>query len=315
MFSLPGHTIGDCWFVVHEGAAHCFFCTSPKPDPSWHWDIGHAVSEDLRSWRYVGLALRRGSSGAWDSQTLSTGCVVKHQGRFWMAYSAIRRGENPPTRKVHRVGIAVSDDLFRWRKCGTGPVNQRDPRHYERIGPARSAFGQWRDPYLLVDGDRIYQYVCARSKADDRSRRGTVGLAVSDDMLRWRVQPPLQVEPIATEIEVPQVYPIAGRYYLVCCAPAAWLLPSFTRRFPGHRFRDADYAMVGTSPTGPFTLHGTGEILPARESGRPYASRLVRWQHGWYLLGTVREGPTRYVCDPIPVVADATGIHAVCREE
>ena len=137
MFSLPGHTIGDCWFVVHDGTAHCFFCTSPEPQPSWHWDIGHAVSEDLRSWRYVGLALRRGRSGAWDSQTLSTGCVVEHHGRFWMAYSAIRRGENPPTRKVHRVGIAVSDDLFRWHKHGTGPVNQRDPRYYERLGPPR----------------------------------------------------------------------------------------------------------------------------------------------------------------------------------
>ena len=310
MFTLPGHTVGDCWFVVHDGAAHCFFCTSPKLQPSWHWDIGHAVSEDLRSWRYVGLALRRGRSGAWDSQTLSTGCVVRHLGRFWMAYSAIRRGENPPTRKVHRVGIAVSDDLFRWSKCGTDPVNQRDPRYYERLGPARSAFGQWRDPYLFVEGDRIYQYVCARSKVDDRSRRGTVGLAVSDDMLTWRVQPPLQVEPIATEIEVPQVYRIGGRYYLVCCSPAAWLLPSFKRRFPGHRFRDADYAMVGASPTGPFTLHGTGEILPTGESGKPYASRLVRWQRGWYLLGTVREGRIRCVCDPIPVIADATGIHA-----
>ena len=62
-------------------------------------------------------------------------------------------------------------------------------------------------------------------------------------------------------------------------------------------------------------MHGTGEILRAWESGRPYASRLVRWQRGWYLLGTVREGGQPYVCDPIPVAADATGIHAVCREE
>ena len=98
---------------------------------------------------------------------------------------------------------------------------------------------------------------------------------------------------------------------MVCCAPAAWLLSSFRRKFPGYRFRDADYAMVGASPTGPFSLHGTGEILPARASGRPYASRLVRWQGDWYLLGTVREDGQRYVCDPISVVADEVGIHAV----
>ena len=58
-------------------------------------------------------------------------------------------------------------------------------------------------------------------------------------------------------------------------------------------------------------MHSTGEILPTGESVRPYASRLVRHQRGWYLLGTVREGWKQYVCDPIPVIADATGIHAV----
>ena len=314
MFSLPGHTIGDAWFAVHEGTAHCFFCTSPAPDPSWHWDIGHAVSADLRRWRYLGLTLRRGSAGsagsAWDSQTLSTGSVVAYGGRFWMAYSGLRRGENPPTRKVHRVGLAVSDDLMHWPKCGHGPANERDPRQYERLGPAHGAYGQWRDPFLLVDDERVYQYVCARSRATDRGRRGAVGLAVSDDMSRWRVGPPLPVPPFAREIEVPQVYTIDGRYYLMCCAPARWLAPWFTRQFPGHRFGDGDYALVGEGPTGPFVLHGTGEILPADAEVRPYASRLVPWQGAWYLLGTVRSGEEQYLSDPIRVVVDAEGIRA-----
>ena len=167
MFSLPGSTIGDAWFAVNDGVAHCFFCTSPPPDADWHWDIGHTVSRDLVHWEYVGLALERGTGESWDSQTLSTGSVLEWNGRFWMAYSALRRNENPPTRKVHRVGLAVSDDLYTWTKYARNPVNERDPRHYERLGPVHKAYSQWRDPFLFRAGDRVYQYVCARSKSRD----------------------------------------------------------------------------------------------------------------------------------------------------
>jgi beta-fructofuranosidase len=261
-------------------------------------------------WEYVGLALTRGADGEFDSQTLSTGSVIRRNGRFWIAYSGIRKGENPPTRKVHRVGMAVSDDLYHWTKHERNPVNQRDPRFYERLGPVRRAYGQWRDPFLFDAGDRVYQYVCARSWAPDRERRGTVGLAASRDMANWQVGPPLQVEPVARELEVPQVYRIDRRYYLVFCTPISSLTTAFMQGFPGHLFRRGDYSMVGDSPSGPFEIHGTGEILAEDAVVKPYASRLVRWDGQWVLIGTVREGGATFLCDPIPVVADATGVHA-----
>ncbi|MAG34852.1 MAG: hypothetical protein CL878_01160 [Dehalococcoidia bacterium] len=309
MFSLPGYAIGDAWFAIDDGVAHCFFCTSPPPNADWHWDIGHAASRDLVHWEYVGLALERGPDEAWDSQTLSTGSVLQWNGRFWMAYSALRKNENPPTRKVHRVGLAVSDDLYTWTKDERNPVNERDPKHYERLGPVHKAYSQWRDPFLFTYADRIYQYVCARSKSHDRDRRGTIGLAVSQDMQTWQVKPPLQVDSMATELEVPQVYEIGGHYYLVFCASTQRLLPAFKRRFPGHQFRHANYSMVGDSPLGPFYMHGTGEILPADAPVQPYASRLVWWEDQWVMLGTVAGG-NRFICDPIPVVATETGIHS-----
>ena len=188
------------------------------------------------------------------------------------------------------------------------PVNERDPRLYERLGPVHKAYSQWRDPFLFLAGDRVYQYVCARSKSPDRHRRGTIGLATSRDMRTWQVEPPLHVDPIATELEVPQVYRIGGRYYLLFCTSTDRLLPAFKRRFPGHRFRNANFSMVGDSPLGPFRLHGTGEALSPDAPIQPYASRLVRWQGQWVLLGTANIGGTRYICDPIPVVATDTGI-------
>ena len=56
-------------------------------------------------------------------------------------------------------------------------------------------------------------------------------------------------------------------------------------------------------------IHDAGDILSTRESGRPYAGRLVRWHRDWYLLGTVYDGRKRCVCAMIPDIADATGIH------
>ena len=69
--------------------------------------------------------------------------------------------------------------------------------------------------------------------------------------------------------------------------------------------------MVGDSPFGPFRLHGTGEIMPTATSSSRYASQLVHFEGEWFLLSTVRDhvGQTA-VSDPIPVVADETGIHA-----
>ena len=116
------------------------------------------------------------------------------------------------------------------------------------------------------------------------------------------------------EMEVPQVYRIGGRCYLVFCTIAGdsrvpdMLSPAFTRRFPGHRFRRGDYSMVGPSPLGPFRIHGTGEIFPQRRAAL-YASQLVNFRGAWFLLGTERtEGGAR-ISDPYPVTADETGVH------
>ena len=50
----------------------------------------------------------------------------------------------------------------------------------------------------------------------------------------WETLPPLEHDPIAEEMEVPQVYAIDGRYYLVFCTKEQWLSPPYKSRFPGH---------------------------------------------------------------------------------
>ena len=149
----------------------------------------------------------------------------------------------------------------------------------------------------------------------DVTRRGTVGLAKSHDMRNWEMLPPLEHDRIAEEMEVPQVHYIDGLYYLVFCTISGHatlpdlLSPQFKSCFPGHRFRCTDYSMVGTSPLGPFRIHGTGEILPKVPSPWFYASQLVNFKGEWFLLGTGRDEKGSWISDPCPIFADETGVH------
>ena len=120
---------------------------------------------------------------------------------------------------------------------------------------------------------------------------------------------------VAQEMEVPQVHSLKGLYYLVSCTISELLAPGFMAKHPGHRFHRSDYAMVGSSPLGPFQMHGTGEIVPLGAPERPYAGQLVLWKGEWHYLGTCALSRTGqgsdYVTDPSRVVADESGLHVI----
>ena len=124
MFCVDGLFIGDPWFYVDGNVAHMWFLCMPEAmgrDQRWqHWDIGHAVSRDLHNWEYRGLALERGWGDAWDSQKLATGSVIKHDGKYWMAYTGHRR----QWLNIQRAGMAWSTDLESWHKYEGNPVTE-----------------------------------------------------------------------------------------------------------------------------------------------------------------------------------------------
>ena len=310
MYSRPGHLIGDAWYFIEDDTAHVYYLTSPDDAPpeerGHHWDIGHAVSDDLVSWEYVGLALRKGEPGAWDDKRLATGGVIKRDGRYWMSFTGHHLADQP---NFQRVGMAVSDDLTNWEKTPENPVTVPDPQYYELVSTCPRGIVNWRDPFLLDTGDEVFHFVCARRADGDRKTRGSVGVARTRDMRNWEVLPPPEHDRIAHEFEVPQVYFINGRWYLVFCSHPVMLSDEFKARFSGQELRKADYSMVGESPIGPFHIHGTGEIVPMNFSPHVYASQLVQWKGEWLLLGTIVGGEA--ISDPIPIEAGETGLHIV----
>ncbi len=281
---------------------HCFFLVCPDETPRHvAWDIGHASSTDLERWTHHGIVLRRGPAGAWDGSCLATGSVLRHRGRYWMAYTGNWLGPVPA------VGLATSRDLASWEKLAGNPITGIDEHHYTAQSRGRRRFAHWRDPDLFVVGDAVYQVVCATA-ADQSGPAGSIGVARTRDMTSWELLPPLDVDPFAEELECPQIIAADGRYFLLFSTLPDLLLASqaaSTDDAAGNM-----YSMVGQTPLGPFHMLDPTPILPAGMPDRPYAGRIV-WHGGAaFLLGTVWSDSGDRICDPIPVELTPNGIRA-----
>jgi beta-fructofuranosidase len=276
--------------------------------------VGHAVSRDLVRWETSSPALRPGPPGSWDDLNLCTGSVIKRDGRYWLAYAATdtRSSSTEEPFRVQRTGMAISDDLFVWHKVPENPLTQAGPPHYEGMSSGQRKMVHWRDPFLLDSGKFVYQLVCARRNDGDVATRGTAALARSTDMRQWEILAPVEHDRIAEEMEVPQVYQINGRSYLVFCTLGRFLSPSFSRRFQRAIPERSNFSMVGSSPFGPFHIHGTGQIVRHPPDAYFYAAQLVNFRQNWYLLATIIDGACSRISDPVPVYGDDSGVHERC---
>ena len=303
MLIHPGKHIGDSWYYVEGDLVHCFYLTCPE-DVERHtaWDVAHATSRDLRRWDLQGVVLERGHDADWDGRCLATGSVVRVGGRYVMAYTA--RWNEPGV----ATGLAFSNDLYQWAKSPQNPATRPDGRFYEATGSGTRHWTHWRDPFLMGSDEFTYQLMCARRNDGPIDERGTVGVARSRDLTTWEVLPPLEIDPVAQEFECPQIRIVGGRWYLVFSAFEDLTTGLYRKRF-GRPLRAGTYALVGSSPFGPFEMRSGDPIVATVEPNQPYASQLVAFGGGTYLLGTVwSDSEHDCVCDPILVVAGEEGL-------
>ena len=313
MYTYEGHMMHDAWYFVddHTDIVHMFHLAEPlNGGPSF---VGHAISRDLVTWERLPTALRLGPPGSWDDLRLCTGSVIERDGRYWMAYSAtgFKDSTLEEQYRVQRAGMAVSDDVTTWTKLPENPVTEAVSPHYERMGTGQRRMSHWRDPFLFDNCEVVYQLVCARRDEGPTGERGTVALARSTDMRNWEVRPPLEHDRVSDEMEVPQLYNIDGRWFLVFCTLGRFLTPEHAERFGSRLPERSNFSMVSDSPFGPFRVHGTGQIVEHDPDAVFYAAQLVELKGRWYLLATAKDKQGERISDPVPVWADETGIHAI----
>jgi beta-fructofuranosidase len=269
------------------GRLHVTYQHNPD-EPRWgrmHW--GHAVSDDLVTWRHLPLALSPDDGGP-DAFGCWSGSIVMDGGTAALFYTGVRL-EGALRRQSICRAVTADDELVAWSKDPGNPLIAGPPP-----GIAPDLF---RDPFVWRDGVRWGMLVGAGT--DDG--RGTVLRYASDDLRAWSyVGPVLSVDDVDPSAggdgpmwECPQLLHFGDTDVLIVSVldRLPGIRPSHVMAFVGHldddRFRVDHAQQLGMGPDfyAPATATlGDGRQLllgwipedpPASSSDRAWAGSLT----------------------------------------
>jgi beta-fructofuranosidase len=311
---LPGQWVWDSWYAFDGEKHHAFYLQASRAlgDPNRrhrNTSVGHAVSTDLKNWTVLRDALTPSESPAFDSWTTWTGSVIRHDGKWWMFYTGTSREDAGQRQSV---GLALSDDLIHWEKhvpaAGAGePLVAADPRWYQTLAGGFK-LEPFRDPWVFrfkdPDGNEFgdWHMLTTASAADSQTgnQDAVMAHATSPNLLDWTVQSPLSSprqgfgETEVFQFEIVDGVPVV----LFCCGPI-WL--NEERLAAGERGGVYSLAVAADLSDVDFNR---AKLFDAPGL---YASRLVRDEFGWNLIGFLDAPNGKFVgelSDPIPVTAD-----------
>lgn len=203
--------IGDVDILRFEDTYHLFHLVLPN-----HAYIAHATSTDGLNWTRVPNALFIGDPGSWDDDMLWTMHVSPdphEEGRWRMFYTGLCRKESG---RIQRIGLAVSSDLYKWRKVddGTWPMELQGP-HYESSLDEGRHWVSFRDPFYSRVRDEGWLLAAARISTGPVNRRGCVFLAKEMRPGNFEPQKPLVTTRQYDDVEVPTLVHISGRWYVI----------------------------------------------------------------------------------------------------
>lgn len=131
---------------------------------------------------------------------------------------------------------------------------------------------------------------------------GTVGICCTEDMRNWRLLPPIEIEPIAQELECPQILQIEDRYILLFSCYEKLFCHRLQQKY-GAALRQTSYYMTSNHRWGPYQFEEQLQLLPMYETDRnrsvQYANRLIQFKSRWFLMGTVWSEQGDYIADPM----------------
>lgn len=307
MLYLDNWIVWDFWLAPRLSADepfHCYFLQAPRsiPDPELRHDlarIGHGTSRDLIDWEYHGEILPLGEPGDWDDMTQWTGSVVRDSGLAYLFYTGRSHAESG---NVQRVGLALSEDLFTWRKAAINPIVEAVAPWYTAPAGDGSVRSDCRDPWIVQCDGQWLMYYTASAVGEPWGSRGVVGTASSPDLMTWTPGPPVTAPGRFAEVEVPQVFPFGNRWAMLYCTGKHAVIDGHQATWNGTHY------FLSDSPFGPFEL-APGPLLQADTRGTDYAARAVfdPWLGNFLLAWRRFDDDGNFVgalSDPIPLALD-----------
>ncbi len=324
MLRLEDKWVWDSWIADDGERYHLFFLEAPRSlgDATMRHlaaRIAHASSTDLTAWDYHGEVFAPSDMG-FDDLAIWTGSVV-HDGTRWrLFYSALsQRGHRL---NDQRIGMALSDELGRWRRGTNQPVAPIDPRWYKTLashprgtaGPDPEGSSEaWRDPFVLRDpgGRGWHMLITAKALDGDPLDDGVVGYAWSPDLDAWTVKKPLSLPGAGFgNLEVIRSVVVDGRPVLTFSCHQDQMTPERRATAQGC----STWSVPADSLIGPWDI---SRARPFTADPLLYAAPVVTRRDGssvilGFHLDTTDEGPGLEISDPLPVTLDAEG-HLVAR--
>ncbi|MBS5023183.1 MAG: glycoside hydrolase family 32 protein [Firmicutes bacterium] len=156
-------------FVYYKGNYHLFYQFHPYSADGGLMYWGHAVSEDLVSWKYLPVALAPDRD--YDADGCWSGSAIVEGDRLYLVYTGHydRNGK-----RVQTQNLAYSDDGIHFFKYEGNPI----------IGPAQLPEGtsaaDFRDPYIWKREGKYYILIGTMEEGAAK-----VQLYQSDDLFHW----------------------------------------------------------------------------------------------------------------------------------
>ncbi len=314
---LKDKWVWDSWYVHDGNQWHVQFLQANKSlgDPELrHFNAsqGHATSQDLINWDYLGTALAPSVDDNFDNRAVWTGSIVRGDNDIWhLFYTGVSDRDEG---MYQRIGHATSKDLHSWERVDDGMC-------LDLIGPAATyyeadhAVGFWhdramRDPWVIPDpqGSGWLMYFTARFTGESEPNAGgAIGFATSPDLMNWTLQPPVFRGGFG-QLEVPQVFNIGDRWYCLFCTAAEHWSAEYTAQYDGEAVTGSHY-LVATNPRGPWKI-APGPFLDGAMPCKRYASRIVEIDGELKILGFADGGAASfggYIMDPETVNVNPDG--------
>lgn len=314
MLSLDDKWVWDFWLADSGDRHHVFYLQAPRSlgDPELrhhHATIGHAESADLRSWQALPDAIHPGPPGSWDDLSVWTGSVIRHGGRWHMAYTGISSAEHG---LVQRIGVASSEDLVTWQKHEQNPVIEADPRWYEQLDLTRWRDQSWRDPFLFrpPGAPHVHALITARSPLGPSDGAGVVAHARSLDLVDWEVLAPVTSPGEFAQVEVPQLVQVDGSDVILFSTRAEDHSRARRLRLPRVDHSTGTFAFL--APSGTWRFHPSDDPVAVAADEVLYAGKLVPDSSGLAFLAFREYGRQGFVgalTDPLPATLTSDGLH------